>query len=75
MRTLIAKLEVGVTVQPPNRVKAQLYDTYDPLVLAVEASGHHVANPCREIGGAIGQMPQTEVDSVLGGFDSSAVRA
>jgi hypothetical protein len=38
---LIEDFEVGVTPQPTNGVKAQLYDTGDPLVLAVETIGDY----------------------------------
>lgn len=65
--TLIEKLEVGITAQPPNGAEAQLRYLAHLFVLAVEVIGYHIANLGWKESSAIGQMPQIKVDSALGG--------
>ena len=47
-------------------MEAELYHSTGPFELAVEAISHHIANPNRKEGAAVGQMPQIKVDAALG---------
>ena len=68
VRTVLEKFKVGITAEFADGMPAQVHHPCDPLVFAVEAIGHDIANPLRDVRHAVSQMSQIELDAVtLGG--------